>query len=132
MNVLDSRCSVLTSLVSVAPPESRAKSGDVAPPHLSTRYILNLIRSYILHITGSVQIMFMKTIKYDNIYSTLKVNNKQQTTTYVYYIMRYKQYIKRYNCDISLENGKGSALFLICSESEGLELWLRAKVKVKS
>ncbi len=47
MNVLDSRCSVLTSLVSVAPPESSAKSGDVAPPNLSTRYILNLIRSYI-------------------------------------------------------------------------------------
>ncbi len=46
MNVLDSRCSVLTSLVSVAPPESSAKSGNVAPPNLSTRYILNLIRSY--------------------------------------------------------------------------------------
>ena len=30
MNVLDSRCSVLTSLVSVAPPESSAKSGVLA------------------------------------------------------------------------------------------------------
>ena len=69
------------------------------------RYIFAHI---ILHITGSVQIIFIHTIKYDNIYSTLKVNNLMS--------MRNGQYIKKYNWDISPENGKGFALFLICSE----------------
>ena len=65
-----------------------------------------------LHIYYILQVpcksyIFIHTIKYDNIYSTLKVST----------LMRNEQYIKRYNWDISPENGKGfAALFLICSE----------------
>ncbi len=55
MNVLDSRCSVLTSLVCGLPPDIVLSGGDHIP-NLSTRYILNLIRSYIyiymVNITG--------------------------------------------------------------------------------
>jgi hypothetical protein len=67
------------------------------------------IFAHILHITGSVQIIFIYsyTIKYDNVYSTLNVNS---------HMRYYEKYIKRYNWDISLENRKGFALFLICLE----------------
>jgi hypothetical protein len=73
---------------------------------LGAVYTCTYITYYILYITGSVQIIFIYTIKYDNIYSTFKVNNH----------MRYEQYMKKYSWDISPENGKGFALFLICSK----------------
>ncbi len=64
MNVLDSRCSVLTSLEHLSggprnkfqvirgtPPDTNSKSNQISSaehqiPNLSARYILNLIRSY--------------------------------------------------------------------------------------
>ncbi len=49
---------------------------------------MRYIFAHILHITGSVQIVFIHTIKYVNIYLNLKVNN----------------------WDISPENGKGFAV----------------------
>ena len=82
------------------------------------RYIFAHI---ILHITGSVQIIFIHTIKYDNIYSTLKVNNLMRNEQYIAKKIQLGYFARKWQGLCAFSN-----LFRV-----GLELWFRVRVKVK-